>query len=109
MIEPVDHDAVEAGHGAHLAGGDPVERAQFAGLLQAGDHAAHHGAGIDGRIVDAGLAFDHDRVVHDMQRYVAAQARAGEDDAEGARDGVAHDRALQIVRGSYGRRRAVKI
>src|SRR3954465_2968078 len=33
VIEPVDHDPSEAGHGAHLAGGDPVERAQFVGLL----------------------------------------------------------------------------
>ena len=96
VIEPVDHDTVETGDGAHLARGDPVERAQLACLLQPGDHAADHGAGIDGRVVDAGLAFDHDRVVHDVQRHVAAQPRAGENDAEGARDRVSHDRALQL-------------
>ena len=96
VIEAVDHDTVEAGDRAHLAGGDPVERAQLAGLLQPGDHAADHGAGIDCRVVDARLAFDNHRVADDMQRHVAAQSPGGEDDAEGAGDSIAHDRALQL-------------
>ena len=96
MIEPVDHDAVKAGDGAHLAGSDPVERAQLAGLLQPGDHAADHRAGIDRRLVDARLALDHHRVADDVHGQVAAQPPAGEDDAEGTGDRVAHDRALQL-------------
>jgi len=96
MIEPVDHDPVKAGDGAHLAGGDPVERAQLACLLQPGHHAADHRAGIDCRLVDARLALDHHRVADDVHRQVAAQPPAGEDDAEGTGDRVAHDRALHL-------------
>jgi hypothetical protein len=96
MIEPVDHDPVKAGDGAHLAGGDPVERAQLACLLQPGHHTAHHRAGIDCRFVDARLALDHHRVADDVHRQVAAQPPAGEDDAEGTGDRVAHDRALHL-------------
>ena len=53
-IEAIDHHAVEAGEGAHLARGDAIERALIAYLPQPGDHAAHDRGGVERRLIYEG-------------------------------------------------------
>ena len=100
LIEAIDHDAIELGHGAQLARRHAVEGAQVVRLLQARDHATHHQASVVRALGDGRLALDDDRIVGHVHRQVAA-GRAGCDlHVEQASDHVAHDRTVQL--GAHG-------
>jgi hypothetical protein len=70
LVEPVNHNAVESGDRAHLAGGAAMEGLQCIRLRQSGDHRPNHGRGFHAAIGLRLFAFDDQEVARQMETEI---------------------------------------